>query len=121
MVALTGENQELCESTCQETKERWQVTLSQLDILTRILFSFQEGKWKKCTLLGNSFPEVNISEELNKDKVQALKDYQENGVFIVIIIIFIIILLRTILQQNKVTYITNTTCKLQRYYSHRRS
>lgn len=29
--------------------------------------------------MGNSFPEVNISVELSKDKAQALKDYQENG------------------------------------------
>ena len=28
--------------------------------------------------MGNSFPEVNISVELSKDKAQALKDYQEN-------------------------------------------
>ena len=36
----------------------------------------------KCTytVLGNSFPEVNISVKLSKDKAQPLKDHQENGV-----------------------------------------
>lgn len=43
------------------------------------LWEFQELKKKKWTFLGNSFPEVNISVELSKDKAQALKDYQENG------------------------------------------
>ena len=46
----------------------------------RIILSFQEWKWKKCTFLDNRFPEVNISVELSKDKAKALKDYQENGV-----------------------------------------
>ena len=35
---------------------------------------------RKCTFLGNSFLEVNISVELRKDKTQVLKDYQEIGV-----------------------------------------
>lgn len=36
--------------------------------------------WKKCTILENSFPELNVSVEFSKDKAQALKDYQENAV-----------------------------------------
>ena len=55
-------------------------TLSLFVIITRIIISFQQCKWKKCTFLGNGFPVVNSSVERSKDKVQALKDYQENGV-----------------------------------------
>ena len=56
------------------------LTLSLFVIITRIINSFQQCKGKKCTFLGNGFRVVNISVERSKDKVQALKDYQENGV-----------------------------------------
>ena len=35
---------------------------------------------KDMYIFGHSFPEINISVKLSKDKAQALKDYQENRV-----------------------------------------
>ena len=35
---------------------------------------------KMATFLGNNFPEVNVGVEPSNDKVQALRDYQENRV-----------------------------------------
>ena len=74
--------------TIMRTGEKYVMSRNRRKFSTKLLFrsllslreSFQKWKCKNCKFLGNSIPEVNISVELSKDKAQALKDYQENGV-----------------------------------------